>query len=258
MPGNFKVAELTIVILSHRQIYRAFIGYCKKMTSSQKDDMIDFAKLENEVTSAIARDEKYQRENDAKFRAIRQKVANYDEFRDIVLASHLKPLDKKDKSGGMSYQLWNRMMTKTSDDNENNSNIQATNYDSVPKTSSEFDKRWKRICTSANERMQLLIAIGPDNLKLIFSIDCPLGDIISCMNSEAVYPEHVPIILSIFQIISSSKRFSINLDFLDNDERKMLENIFQLCDDTLNNNPDLNAMKKLFVVLREKYAVLGE
>ena len=48
---------------------------------SRKDDKVDFDKLEREVYAAVAADEKYQRENDAKFRAVHQKVGSYEEFR---------------------------------------------------------------------------------------------------------------------------------------------------------------------------------
>ena len=44
-------------------------------------------------------DEKYLRENDAKFRAVNQRVGSYEEFRDIVSAAHLKPLERKDITG---------------------------------------------------------------------------------------------------------------------------------------------------------------
>ena len=48
---------------------------------SVKEDIVNFDKLENEVLKAMNADAKYQRENDAKFRAVDQKVASYDEFR---------------------------------------------------------------------------------------------------------------------------------------------------------------------------------
>lgn len=51
--------------------------------------VIDFRALEKELEEAIASDEKYQRENAAKFRAVRQKVASYEEFR--FLDSHCFP-----------------------------------------------------------------------------------------------------------------------------------------------------------------------
>lgn len=42
---------------------------------------IDVRKLERELVGAIEADRKYSRENDAKFRAVHQKVATYEEFR---------------------------------------------------------------------------------------------------------------------------------------------------------------------------------
>ena len=63
------------------------------------DEGIDFRKLEKELALAVEADAKYNRENDAKFRAVEQRVASYEEFRDIVCAAHLKPLDRKDITG---------------------------------------------------------------------------------------------------------------------------------------------------------------
>jgi len=48
---------------------------------SRKEDAVDFNKLEEEVTAAMEAEAHYYRENDAKFRAINQRVATYEEFR---------------------------------------------------------------------------------------------------------------------------------------------------------------------------------
>lgn len=64
-----------------------------------KDGTINFEKLEKQLLVAVEEDAKYKRENDAKFRAVAQRVGSYEEFKDIVAASHLKPLEKKDKEG---------------------------------------------------------------------------------------------------------------------------------------------------------------
>lgn len=69
------------------------------------DEGIDFKKLEKEFNSAVEADAKYERENAAKFRAVEQRVGSYEEFKDIVAASHLKPLEKKDKIGGFIRYL---------------------------------------------------------------------------------------------------------------------------------------------------------
>lgn len=42
---------------------------------------VNVEKLKKELWAARREEESYQRENDAKFRAIRQKVASYEEFR---------------------------------------------------------------------------------------------------------------------------------------------------------------------------------
>jgi len=48
---------------------------------SRKEDKVDFNKLEKEFANAVEADQRYWRENDAKLRAVQQKVATYDEFR---------------------------------------------------------------------------------------------------------------------------------------------------------------------------------
>lgn len=42
---------------------------------------IDFSRLRREFAQAKEKDERYWRENDAKFRAVNQRVASYEEFR---------------------------------------------------------------------------------------------------------------------------------------------------------------------------------
>ncbi|MBN3323492.1 CC103 protein, partial [Atractosteus spatula] len=75
----------------------------------EQSDGIDFAALERELQAALEADRRYRTENDAKFRAVRQQVGSYEEFRDIVLASHLKPLERKDKAGAPRKQPWNSL-----------------------------------------------------------------------------------------------------------------------------------------------------
>lgn len=51
------------------------------LRSDPKSTAIDVNKVEKELVSALEADRKYARENDAKFRAVNQKVATYEEFR---------------------------------------------------------------------------------------------------------------------------------------------------------------------------------
>lgn len=44
-------------------------------------EKVDIDKLEREMLDALRADRKYSRENDAKFRAVNQRVQTYEEFR---------------------------------------------------------------------------------------------------------------------------------------------------------------------------------
>lgn len=50
------------------------------MAVADKED-IDFTELEKELEAAIDQDSRYWLQNDAKIRAVNQRVATYDEFR---------------------------------------------------------------------------------------------------------------------------------------------------------------------------------
>lgn len=50
---------------------------------SHDDESLNFDKLEKELNVAVNADQRYWRENDAKFRALHQKVATYDEFKSV-------------------------------------------------------------------------------------------------------------------------------------------------------------------------------
>ncbi|KAM3863753.1 dynein axonemal assembly factor 19 [Diretmus argenteus] len=80
------------------------------MAGSQ-GDVIDFSALEKELQAAVEADGRSLRENQAKLRAVDQKVSSYQEFRDIVLSCHLRPLEKKDTTGTSRKQPWNPLVS---------------------------------------------------------------------------------------------------------------------------------------------------
>ncbi|XP_029913709.1 dynein axonemal assembly factor 19 [Myripristis murdjan] len=73
------------------------------------DHVIDFRALERELQAALRSDRRTHTENQAKLRAATH-THSYQEFRDIVLSCHLKPLEKKDKEGGARQQPWNPLV----------------------------------------------------------------------------------------------------------------------------------------------------
>lgn len=76
-------------------------------------EVIDFSALERELQGALQADTRYNRENQAKLRAVHQQVASYSHFRDLVVSSHLKPLDADDLRPSGRKQPWNPVAANT-------------------------------------------------------------------------------------------------------------------------------------------------
>ncbi|XP_060111249.1 coiled-coil domain-containing protein 103, partial [Heteronotia binoei] len=190
--------------------------------------MIDFQALEKELQEAVTADEKYQRENDAKFRAVRQKVASYEEFRDIVLASHLKPLEKKDNIGNKTKVLWNCCASKASYTQESRVEL-PQELQQLPETSSEFYRDWRRCMKSSQEQYRFLLQLGPQKLGQIFQADVAfglLGEFLTVL-SENISVEDRDCVLEILESLSGTKRFGLNAELLSRQEKESCRNLFE-------------------------------
>lgn len=62
---------------------------------ADKED-IDFTELEKELEAAIDQDSRYWLQNDAKIRAVNQRVATYDEFRSAQYVKDSFPVVQRD------------------------------------------------------------------------------------------------------------------------------------------------------------------
>ncbi|XP_036408793.1 coiled-coil domain-containing protein 103 [Megalops cyprinoides] len=185
----------------------------------EDSDVINFSALEKELQSALAADKKYRRENDAKFRAIHQNVGSYEEFRDIVLASHLKPLDKKDKAGAPRKQPWNAIAAGTKQQGSAFCDVIEVS-ELHPRTAAEFSRDWRRFGGSAPDRYRLLISLGGEGLRRIFSAEIGfglLGEFLSVL-SECLQPGDVTAVVAVLEGMSQTGRFGLNVSFLSQEE----------------------------------------
>ncbi|XP_043911048.1 coiled-coil domain-containing protein 103 [Protopterus annectens] len=191
-------------------------------------ETIDFVALERELQAVLAADEKYRRENDAKFRAIHQKVASYEEFRDIVLASHLKPLERKDKLGGKKHQPWNSFaLPAKQQDNSDSEILEGSAY--LPQTAADFYREWRRKAESGVEKYSLLLKIGGEQLGKIFSAEIGfglLGEFLMVL-SENFCSDDQEEVLKILNSFTSTGRFGLNVDFLSTSEKQSCAKLFQ-------------------------------
>ncbi|XP_044530559.1 coiled-coil domain-containing protein 103 [Gracilinanus agilis] len=198
----------------------------------EKTDSIDFRALEKELQAALYADEKYQRENAAKFRAVEQKVASYEEFRDIVLASHLKPLERKDKMNIKKTVLWNCHVSQKGTTQEEGTVI-SQEGDCQPETSSDFYRTWRRYLRSGPERYQALLQLGAPNLGHLFRADVGfglLGELLMTLEENFKPADHAAV-LGILHSLSRTGRFDLNMTLLSSNERESCQKLFQKLQD---------------------------
>ena len=55
---------------------------------SLSKELVDYKCLEEELQQAVRDDELYQLKNDAKIRAVEQRVPTYDQFREMVIKNY--------------------------------------------------------------------------------------------------------------------------------------------------------------------------
>ncbi|XP_054252461.1 coiled-coil domain-containing protein 103-like [Indicator indicator] len=190
-------------------------------------DALDAAALEQELLAAVAADEQRARENEAKLRALRQGVPSYEEFRNIVLASHLKPLEKKDKVEKRRKVLWNPCTSQAKAPQGSEVEI-PQELEQLPATSAEFYRAWRRRLKSEKEKYQFLLALGGEALGRIFQADLGfglLGDFLKVL-AENICPEDRASVLQLLQSLSGTNRFGLNVDLLSRSEKESSRDLF--------------------------------
>ncbi|NWU89418.1 CC103 protein, partial [Upupa epops] len=188
--------------------------------------------LERELLAAVAADEQQRRVNEAKLRAVRQRVPSYEQFRNIVLASHLKPLEKKDKQDKRRKVLWNpcaaHAKTPSASDVE-----MPQELDQLPRTSVEFHRDWRRCLKSSEAKYRVLLELGGKALGRIFQADLGfglLGEFLVVL-AENVCPADRAAVLQILQSLSGTKRFGLNVDLLSEAEKESSRALFRKLQD---------------------------
>ncbi|XP_071509892.1 dynein axonemal assembly factor 19-like [Diadema antillarum] len=202
-----------------------------------KEDRIDFDKLERELLSAVDADARYWRENDAKLRAVDQRVESYEQFRDIVAAAHIQPLEKKDKFGqGKRSQPWNPFSSSSSSNSSSSSKKEPECPDTaskqvktLPQNGHEFVKEWRLRKKSSTDACYLyLLEIGGEALAKVFRSEISfglLGEIVAVLDGGSRADDSRKV-ADILLHLSRAGRFGLSLDFLSKAERQTLTSLF--------------------------------
>ncbi|NWI95436.1 CC103 protein, partial [Pitta sordida] len=177
---------------------------------------------------ALAEDERREREGEAKLRALRQRVPGYREFRDIVLASHLKPLEKKDRLGERRNVLWNPCAAPARAAPPCPEEI-PQELAHLPGTALELHRDWRRCLKTGTEKYQFLLELGGEALGRIFQADVGfglLGEFLTVL-AENIQPGDRAAVLHILHSLAGTERFGLNLELLSPSERERSRDLFQ-------------------------------
>ncbi|EDV26842.1 uncharacterized protein TRIADDRAFT_54163 [Trichoplax adhaerens] len=217
------------------------------MAHSDRDE-IDFAKLEKELSNALEADKKYWRENDAKIRAVGQRVGTYEEFKGIVAASHLRPLDRKEGliTNERITQTWNAAASKNDQDAaEIAASIPSSNeQDWNVKTAVEFERRF--LCRLGGERLYQLYKTEVSNLEGLLQV-----------LHECYQPADAQVIYHMLYCITKSDRFSLTIMFFGKQEKACSTELLVKLKDSLSNQ-DIQSItfnEDDLVKLRKKYGL---
>jgi hypothetical protein len=224
---------------------------------------INFEKLENEVKSAINADEKYWRENSTKLRAIEQRVGTYEDFRQMVLASHLKPLDKGETlKSDLNKNTWNILACKSDGDDQfklNNSNEMYSKH-KMPVNSMEFIQTWKKLPDLDSHKWEYINGIGAKNIGNLFANEINgdiLGQFLVILKNQVqtvatLAHADYETILELLETFPKCNRFKLNLLFLKKTEldacKLLFEELFKkFTEKQPGNKIDLKALQSFYV-----------
>ncbi|XP_054290343.1 coiled-coil domain-containing protein 103-like [Macrosteles quadrilineatus] len=236
---------------------------------SKVTDVLDFKELEKELKESIKEDEKYWRENDAKLRAVNQKVASYEEFRDIVKAAHLKPLDKSDRLGPDSNSkgcIWNTFVEKKTDlsplqNMEIENVLNEIKNDDESLTGYRYVRKFSVLRTN-EERYKLLMKTGSEELGNIFKTEIPtgvLGRIVEALMCFSPTVNEIIFVTQVLEILTKTKRFNITLDFLTREEKDFCSKIMKKLEESLKDKQqdlaEQGVTEWTITTLRSKYKV---
>jgi len=202
-------------------------------------NLSELDQLEEELTGVLGEDAKYWRENDAKFRAVAQN-STYEQFEDIVKTSHLKPLDKSDKSPKSktnSNSIWNSIAAATSrkGTNEEVSVSQPGRArgprGGQPRNVDEFHNIWRNL--EISERLSFIREVGQANIARIFNVEIPpelLGDVIHTFLAFGPSIQDLVSVVQTLETLSLAKRFSLSIQFLSLVEKQTLGQLLEKLD----------------------------
>jgi len=199
---------------------------------SKQIQPIDLRKLAKNFANEKSKEDRYWQRNDAKFRAVHQRCTNYDEFRQIVEAAHLRPLDRNETLTLERRPIaWNQPAAKDSSSDivlPSESTVHHPIRFFTPRNTTEFLQQWRRM----ENEMKLNYLHQLNNFDNLFLLDIPtdfLHELSLLYQSNSLLNDGELIVNILINLIKS-KRFELMKTFLTDQNRFELDQLFsRLC-----------------------------
>eukprot|EP00049_Salpingoeca_infusionum_P008380 m.136486 g.136486 ORF g.136486 m.136486 type:complete len:239 (-) comp13997_c1_seq4:137-853(-) len=169
---------------------------------------VDFDRLERAMDAAGTHEDRYWRENDAKFRAVAQKVQSYEEFEDIVKAAHIKPMTEDITQLQLKRTSWlSSARTQERDRRKGATSIQLPLPDITSDTA--FELHWKAKETP-QEQYNLLTELGGKRIYHLFKPQLRLFDeMVGVLDQCALLPDDTEVVCKLLKAFCRTKRFEL-------------------------------------------------
>ena len=187
--------------------------------------------LQRDMLGALEHDQKKQQVNDAKLRAVAQRV-EYDDFEKLVLGAHLKPVKPRSQhSADVSKAFDHFVLPKYDPQPAAGPAVRpvapAPATAAPPKNSNDFTRTWRRQCKTSAEKFEYLRSVEPETLPLLFRTELEPATfdgiatalrecvLLPAKEDPAAATPHVAWLGQLLQQISRINRFELTLDFAD-------------------------------------------
>ena len=193
-----------------------------------KEDGIDFKRLDAAVQNAVESEARYWRENDAKFRAVNQKVATYEEFEGIVMGSHIKPMTEDIAALDLKRSNWmdsgrvrarDRRRELEGTMREDNATQAAT---AAPRSVQQFLRDWRNACRDDAARLAYLELLGAPGLAALFKDEIGhglLGQFVVVLDATFA-AERCATAAAMLEAMAGTGRFALTVEFMTDKEHK--------------------------------------
>lgn len=204
------------------------------------DQGINFGLLGDVCSAQLEADGKYDREDAAKFRAVAQKVPTYEDFENMVIGSHLKPMKEDVTDLTLGRSAWDTTgRSKTRARRRDKTAGMGQQHMGLPKeappTVQKFMRDWRRNCPALLDKYNYLLLCGPTFLTDMFKVEVPdgqLGPFFVALN-EGYSSKDALKVKAILEALKTTGRYKLAVDFMmDNEEAAHMELLTKLANKT--------------------------